>query len=99
VRIEFEDEDLERLYADSDFRLASLGPDLVRQFRKAMAVIVAAADERGIRAMRSLHLEKLAGDRAGQHSIRLNKQWRLILRFRTDKDGKTVVVVAIEDYH
>jgi toxin HigB-1 len=26
-------------------------------------------------------LEKLAGDRAGQHSIRINQQWRICLRW------------------
>lgn len=28
-------------------------------------------------------LEKLRGDRAGQHSIRINQQWRICFRWRT----------------
>lgn len=40
-------------------------------------------------------LEKLAGDRAGQHSIRLNEQWRLCFVWK--EDG--VHDVEIVDYH
>jgi len=28
-------------------------------------------------------LEKLKGDRSGQHSIRVNKQWRICFRWRS----------------
>jgi plasmid maintenance system killer protein len=31
--------------------------------------------------------------------MRLNDQWRLILRMEEDKAGKQVVVVSIVDYH
>ena len=40
-------------------------------------------------------LEALKGDRAGQHSIRINDQWRVC--FRWEKDG--VYNVEIVDYH
>lgn len=40
-------------------------------------------------------LEALAGDRAGQHSIRINDQWRLC--FRWTPEG--VQDVEIVDYH
>lgn len=40
-------------------------------------------------------LEKLRGDRAGQHSVRVNQQWRICFRWTTagPKD------VEIVDYH
>ena len=41
------------------------------------------------------HLEALVGDRAGQHSIRVNDQWRICF---TWKDGHCHNV-AIVDYH
>ncbi len=41
------------------------------------------------------HLETLVGDRAGQHSIRINKQWRVC--FRWTKTGPTDVEIV--DYH
>jgi proteic killer suppression protein len=99
VLLEFERDELQRLYTDLDFRVPGLGPDLVKHFRRRMAVIAAAADERDLLAMRSLRFEKLLGGRAGQFSIRLNDQWRLILRFRTNADGRIAVIVDLVDYH
>ena len=40
-------------------------------------------------------LEKLAGDRAGQHSIRINDQWRICFEWR-EGDAYNV---EIADYH
>ncbi len=40
-------------------------------------------------------LEKLAGDRAGQYSIRINQQWRIFFRW-TDAGPEGV---EITDYH
>ena len=40
-------------------------------------------------------LEALKGDRRGEHSIRINQQWRVCFRW---KDGH-VHDVAIVDYH
>ena len=40
-------------------------------------------------------LEKLSGDRKGQHSIRINDQWRLCFRWQ-DGDAHDV---EIADYH
>ena len=97
--LEFEDDDLRRLYVELDFRLPSMGPDLTKQYRRKMALIANAPDERDLRAMRSLHLEKLEGDRKGQHSIRLNDQYRLIFRLRTGDDGRVAVVIELVDYH
>lgn len=41
------------------------------------------------------HLEALTGDRAGQHAIRVNDQYRLC--FRWDEDGAHDVEIV--DYH
>jgi len=46
-----------------------------------------------------LHFEKLKGSRAGQHSIRLNDQWKLIFRIETDTEGRLLIIVKIVDYH
>ena len=41
------------------------------------------------------HLEKLSGNRKGQHSIRINEQWRICFRWH---DGDAYDV-EIADYH
>mgnify|MGYP003108838210 CR=1 len=43
----------------------------------------------------SNHLEALTGDRKGQHSIRINKQWRICFRW---EDGNAHDV-EVTDYH
>jgi proteic killer suppression protein len=40
-------------------------------------------------------LEKLKGDRVGQHSIRVNDQWRICLAWK----GGDALDVEIVDYH
>ena len=40
-------------------------------------------------------LEKMKGDRAGQHSIRVNDQWRVCFRWRKGQAHD----VEIVDYH
>ena len=99
MKIQFEDPDLERLYTDPEFRLPALSEEPTRAYRRRLASIVAATDERDLRAVKSLHFEKLSGNRQGQLSIRINKQWRLIFRLETDDSGKLVVIVEIVDYH
>jgi len=41
------------------------------------------------------HLELLVGDRAGQHSIRINQQWRVCFIWTADGPAE----VEIVDYH
>lgn len=98
MEVEFEDADLDRLEIDPSFN-AGFAPEVVKGFRKAMQVIRAAVDSRDIAAMRSLSWEKLKGDREGQYSLRLNKQWRLVVRLKAVEGSKTVVVIEIVDYH
>lgn len=99
LRIEFEDAELHRLYVDPDFRIPRMGNDLARQFRKKVGFLVAAVDERDLVAYRALRFKKLVGDREGQCSIRLNDQWRLILRLEADAEGRLLVLVEVVDYH
>jgi proteic killer suppression protein len=93
VDVEFGDEDLERLERDPDFT-AGFSRDVVRSFRKAMGAIRAAVDARDL-YNGGLRTEKLKGARSDEHSIRLNKQWRLIAEI----DGSKIYVKGIEDYH
>jgi len=48
-----------------------------------------------LRAVPGNRLEKLAGNRSGQHSIRINKQWRICFRWH-EGDANEVEIV---DYH
>jgi len=92
---------LERVEIDPDFS-DGLAKEIVSGFRRRMQQIRAALDERAFYAVKSLHFEKLQGDRAHQRSMRINDQWRLIVELQEGEEingKKTVVVVGIEDYH
>lgn len=99
MKIVYEDDTLEQLAL---YKWFTNGYDrtIVRAYRMRIQLIRAAKDERDFYALKSLHFEKLKGNREGQYSMRLNKQWRLILRFaRTRLQEKVVVVTSITDYH
>lgn len=96
--VEFEDEALQRLEADPGFT-GGWDAAIVKAFRKRLQLIRAAVDERDFYALKSLHYEKLKGDRDGQRSMRLNDQWRLILRIQANPAGRLVVIISISDYH
>jgi len=96
--VRFGDPALQRLSEDPDYT-HGLDAGLVKAFRKRIQIIRAALDERAFYELKSLHYEKLKGDRAGQRSMRLNDQWRLILRIEEDDRGKQIVVIEIADYH
>jgi proteic killer suppression protein len=51
-----------------------------RLFRKLQMIDDAATDQ-DLRVPPSNHFEKLRGNLEGYHSIRLNKQWRLVFRW------------------
>lgn len=98
MEIEFKEQQYDRLELESVPGIG-LSTNIVSIYRKRLAFIRAAVDERDFYALKSLHFEKLKGKRQGQYSMRLNDQWRLILEFVTSQSGKRVVVVSVEDYH
>ena len=98
MNVEFDDDNLDRLEIDAHYT-AGHSQEVVRSFRKRMQQIRAFRDERDFLAVRSLNFEKLKGNREGQHSIRLNLQWRLILEIRNDHPCKVIGIIEIVDYH
>lgn len=97
MRVTFKDKRLERLEVDASFD-GGYAPGIAKAFRRVINLIRQAPDERDFYQLRSLRFEKLKGKRSHERSMRLNDQWRLILRVEGDSP-KTVVVMDIEDYH
>jgi len=96
--VEHDDANLARLEVDRS-ATAGHGDGIDRRFRKVMQVIRAAVDERDFYRLKSLHFEQLGGPRKGQRSMRLNKQWRLVVELRGAAPRKKVGICGIEDYH
>ena len=63
--------------------------------RRKLEILDATEVLQDLRVPPSNHLEKLSGDRKGQYSIRINKQWRICFEWR-DGDAYNVEIV---DYH
>lgn len=95
--VEFGDDELRDMYTNPKYK-GRYAQAIVKSFRKRIQFIIAAPDERDLYAWKSLHFEKLEG-RDGQRSIRLNRQWRLIVEMVGEGTNTTLCVVAIEDYH
>ncbi|MCA6534525.1 MAG: type II toxin-antitoxin system RelE/ParE family toxin [Pseudanabaena sp.] len=98
MRLLFKSKKLEALYTELK------GEDkyeagVVDAFFNVMSRIVAASNEQDLREPKSRRLEKLVGDKKGKYSMRLNKQWRLILTIEEDKQGKYIQVLEISDHY
>jgi len=62
---------------------------------RKLLLLDAAESVNDLRVPPGNRLEKLSGDRSGQHSIRVNDQWRICFRW---KDGDAYDVEFV-DYH
>ncbi|MDE0032545.1 MAG: type II toxin-antitoxin system RelE/ParE family toxin [Deltaproteobacteria bacterium] len=73
----------------------NLPMQIQRRTRTKLLLIDAAGRLDDLRSPPGNHLEVLHGDRRGQHSIRINDQWRICFVWR---DGEALRV-EITDYH
>jgi toxin HigB-1 len=98
MEVVFEDPDLALIETD-DAGKTKLPVPVIVSARRKLTVLRAALDDRSLRNWKSLHYEKLKGDRAGLRSIRINDKYRMI--FALDEQGPTptVTIKGIEDYH
>ena len=69
--------------------------DLVKRSRAMLTALDAAVAVEDLRFPPGNHLEELKGNRAGQHSVRINGQWRIC--FFWTATGPTDVEIV--DYH
>lgn len=94
----FSDRKLEKLYTEGA-EAHKYPKGVVDAFLRRVRTIDEAKDERDLRALKSLHFEKLKGDRAGNYSMRLKGRWRLILRIVAEEDRKTPVIDEIIQHY
>jgi toxin HigB-1 len=72
-----------------------LGPDVQRMANRKLLMLDAAETINDLRIPPGNRLEQLKGIRAGQHSIRINDQWRICFRWTSAGAHD----VEITDYH
>jgi proteic killer suppression protein len=76
----FRDDWLRAFFVD-DVRSRNIPPDLESRLFRKLQMIDDATTDLDLRVPPSNHFEKLRGKLEGLHSIRINKQWRLIFRW------------------
>ena len=69
--------------------------DVLRTAQRKLAILDAADSIEDLRIPPGNRLEKLSGNRTGQHSIRINDQWRICFVWK-ERDAHDVEIV---DYH
>jgi proteic killer suppression protein len=69
--------------------------DIQRLAARKLEMLSAASQLKSLRIPPSNRLEKLKGDRSGQHSVRINNQWRICFIWKNG-DAHDVEIV---DYH
>ena len=89
----FRDRDTERLFHRE--RVKRFGADVQRVALRKLRMLDAATVLEDLRIPPANRLEKLKGDREGQHSIRINRQWRVCFHWRAGHAHD----VEIVDYH
>jgi proteic killer suppression protein len=97
VEIKYDDDLLEKIATTAEG--GGFAQAVVKSYRRRIQQITAAVDERDFYALKSLHYEKLKGNRQHQRSMKLNDQMRLILEIEASKPKNIIHVIAIEDYH
>lgn len=89
----FASEEIERIFRGQVSK--KFPKDIQRTARRKLLYLDDAEDLRDLLAPPGNRLEKLKGDRAGHHSIRINDQWRICFQWSGNK-AKNVEIV---DYH
>ncbi len=89
----FRDEETRLIYGLR--RSRKLPPDIQQVALRKLRMINNATSLSDLRVPPANRLEKLTGDRAGQHSVRINDQWRICFRW----EYGDAYEVEITDYH
>ena len=88
----FKDKKSARFFEGEDIKAFRSFAD---QLARRLTYLNEAEKLQDLRELRSNRFEALVGDRKGQYSIRVNKQWRLCFRWGSDGPEEVEVV----DYH
>jgi proteic killer suppression protein len=95
--ISFRDNWLRDFFTE-DIKSKKIPPDLEsRLFRKIQMIDDAMTDE-DLRVPPSNHFEKLRGNLEGLHSLRVNKQWRLVFQWHGSRGEATDVYLDDHSY-
>lgn len=93
----FRDEWLRAFFVE-DVRSRNIPSDLEARLFRKLQMIDDAASDKDLRSPPSNHFEKLRGGLSGLHSIRVNKQWRLIFEWNGGRGEASCVFLDDHSY-
>jgi toxin HigB-1 len=93
--VDFRDAWLRAFFVE-DLRSKKIPADLEERLFRKLQMIDDAMTDQDLRVPPSNHFEKLRGNLEGHHSIRVNKQWRLV--FRWDGTRGEAAGVYLDDH-
>jgi len=98
MEFRFSDAKLEKLYTKG-IGARNYPSGVVDSFLLRVRTIDKAYDERDLRALASVHFEKLKGSYTGSYSMRLKDRWRLILRIVVEGDQKIIIIDEVTQHY
>jgi proteic killer suppression protein len=95
--VSFRDDWLRDFFAE-DTRSKKIPSDLESRLFRKIQLIDDATTDQDLRVPPSNHFEKLRGNLAGFHSIRVSRQWRLLFRWNGSRGEATGVYLDNHRY-
>jgi proteic killer suppression protein len=95
VIVNFRDEWLRAFFVE-DIRSRNIPPNLESRLFRKLQMIDDATSDQDLRMPPSNHFEKLRGNLARFHSIRVNRQWRLV--FQWDGSRGEAAGIYLDDH-
>lgn len=97
MKVYFNNRYLEELAGSEPKGKSKYSLEVVTMYRKKLVILGNVKNSSELRAFKSLHFERLQGDKLGLYSIRVNEKFRL--EFSINKEINIIIeeVIVIED--
>ncbi len=95
--VSFRDDWLRAFFVD-DVPSRHIPPDLESRLFRKLQMLDDATTDQDLRVPPSNHFEKLRGNLAGRHSIRVNRQWRLVFHWNGERGEATDLYLDDHSY-
>ncbi|HLF65429.1 MAG TPA: type II toxin-antitoxin system RelE/ParE family toxin [Saprospiraceae bacterium] len=101
MKVGFKTKELEYLYVTPMSELRSkqkFSKEVIKQYQAKVRILTFIDNLKDLYPIRSLNFEVLAGKRKGQYSIRLNKQFRMII-VKAEDDMVEIEIIEISKHY
>ena len=101
MEIEFEKNYLRELFYEgkSSDKQHRFQPDIVKRYVRVVNILDSVNTITELYRFRSLHYEKLIGDKAGLESVRVNSQYRLEFKSSADKGITICSIIELSNHY